>query len=200
MRTGICLLVILVGLLVSACTMPLPYDNGGATPAAQANATPDVAAASPVASSSAPYDAHALDALLRQQQQAVELMSLAETKAQHRELKDFARQRSQTWQGERAQLQAWRAAWYPTQPATADSALPGMQPAPASADKLQKLTGQEFEQQLLAVLIEYQQSAAELARAILNHGEHGELKQFAAELQERYPKEIEQLRTWQNNW
>jgi len=200
MRTGICLFVILVGLIVSACTMPLPYDQGGAAPVAQTTATPVVVTPSPAAATTAPYDAQALDSLIRQQQQASELLAIAETKAQHRELKEFARQRRQSLQRDLAQLQAWRTAWFPTQPATSASTLPGMQPMSAPTDKLQTLTGQEFDQQFLAVLIESQQGAAELARDILNHGEHAELKQFAAQLQQDYPQQIEQLRTWQNSW
>ena len=201
MRTGICIVVILVGLMASACSTPLPFDTGGATPATRATATPVATQASPAAQAlAAPYDLRVLDSLIRHHQAAVEAAKLAETKAQHRELKDFARQLAQSQQREIVELQTWRNAWYAGQPVAENAALPGMQGLRMSADQLRNQTGAEFDRQFLAYMIPHHQGAAELARDILNHAEHAELKQFAAQVQAQQPREIEQMKTWQNTW
>ena len=201
MRTGICIVVILVGLMASACSTPLPFDTGGATPATRATAPPAATQASPVSqATAAPYDMQALDSLIRHHQVAVDIANLAETKAQHRELKDFAGQLAQTKQREITQLQTWRAAWYSGQPIAENTALPGMQSASMPVDQLRNQTGAEFDRLFLALMIPHHQGALELARDILNHAEHNELKQFAAQIQEQQPREIEQLKTWKNTW
>jgi uncharacterized protein (DUF305 family) len=200
MRTGICLILILIGLLMGACSSPLPYDTGEVQPARQASATPLAAQPTPSPSNNAPYDLQVLDTLNQHYRATLELANLAESQAEHRELKEFARQLSRTQQREIEQLRAWRNEWYAGQLAAENSALPGMQNMAMPSADLRNLSGQAFDRQWLAQLIPLYQGTVELARDILNHAEHAELKEWAARLQEQRPREIEQLKIWQKSW
>jgi uncharacterized protein (DUF305 family) len=125
---------------------------------------------------------------------------LAETQAEHRELKEFARQLMRSQQAEIEQLRGWRNAWYANQPGAENPALPGMHSTAMPMEQLHTLKGAEFDRMFLQMMIPHHQGAVELARDILNRAEHTELKELAARLQAEQAREVEQLKSWQSSW
>jgi uncharacterized protein (DUF305 family) len=147
-----------------------------------------------------PFDLQVLDTLSRHHAEAISMARLAETQAEHRELKEFARQLMRSQQAEIEQLRGWRNAWYANQPGAENPALPGMHSTAMPMEQLHTLKGAEFDRMFLQMMIPHHQGAVELARDILNRAEHTELKELAARLQAEQAREVEQLKSWQSSW
>ena len=63
--------------------------------------------------SNAPYDQNFIDGMVPHHEAATAMAKVAQTKAEHREIKDLAGRIIAAQQKEIDQMKAWRAQWYP---------------------------------------------------------------------------------------
>jgi len=151
---------------------------------------------------SAPYDLQFLDTMSRHHQAAIEMARPAETKAQHAEVKELARNIIRDQEREISQMKGWREQWFKDQPQAMNMAMPGMMDSMKGMDmtRLNAVTGNAFDLMFIDMMTPHHQGAVAMAREALTRAEHPEVKKLAQQIIDAQENEIAQMNKWKAAW
>ncbi len=150
----------------------------------------------------APYDLQFIDTMSAHHQGAIDMAMMAETKAQHQELKDFAAKIVADQRREIAQMKEWRSQWYAGRPEALNMEMPGMMDSMRGMDmnRLNAQTANVFDLMFIDMMIPHHQGAITMAREALQRAEHPEIKRIAEQIITAQEREIRQMNQWKAAW
>ena len=146
----------------------------------------------------APYDQNFIDGMVPHHQAAVEMAKVAQTKAEHAELKNLANAIVAAQDGEITQMIGWRKAWYGSDqiaPGNGGHQMGGMDTDPSAL-----ASANPFDKAFIDAMIPHHQSAIDMATEAQTKAEHQELKDLAGRIVAAQQKEIEQMKAWRSQW
>jgi len=151
---------------------------------------------------SAPYDLQFIDTMMAHHQGAVDMAKPAETKAQHSELKQFARKIVDDQEREIAQMKSWRAQWYAGKAEAMNMEMNGMMDSMKGMDmnKLNAASGNAFDMMFIDMMTPHHLGAVKMAREALTRAEHPEIKSLSQQIIDAQEKEIAQMNKWKAVW
>ncbi|MEW6611580.1 DUF305 domain-containing protein [Thermithiobacillus tepidarius DSM 3134] len=169
------------------------------TPGSSAGEAPAAAAApQPVA---APYDLQFLDTMIQHHRGAIEMARLAEQKAQHDELKTFARKTQKDQQQDIEEMQRYRERWYGGKPDAVNAALPGMRGTLGmEMGPLQDAKGDAFDRLFLDMIKKHHDGAVALSKDAQQKAAHPELRKLAGKMLQMNQEDIKKAERWQTAW
>jgi uncharacterized protein (DUF305 family) len=212
--------IILISVFLIACSRddrPLNSDhashntNANSTTAASSvdhnamghgNAMDHSAMQSSPGAASAPYDLQFIDTMTVHHKGAVDMAMLAETRAQHTELKELATDIIDMQEREMAKMSEWRGRWFGEQSPAVNMEMRGMSHGMGGMDlkKLESLKGNEFDVEFLRQMIPHHEGAVEMANDLQKQDSHAELKELAEDIVKAQELEIKQMRVWLSTW
>lgn len=177
-------------LVLSACASSEPTPNSSPQSASEH-------AGHTMPSSSAddlPFDATFIDGMVEHHEGAVSMAETVLVQSERAELREMAEAVIAAQTAEITQMQAWRAAWYPDLPASGGMEM-DMGDMSISTDE-----SIPFDQRFLVAMISHHEGALHMAEAALENAEHEEIRTLANEIITTQSIEIEQMRTWLDEW
>lgn len=169
-------------------------DHGNAPDHANMQSSPGAAAA--------PYDLQFMDTMIVHHQGAVDMAKLAETRAEHKELKDLAASIIYDQEKEIGKMSEWRDKWFAEKTKAINMEFPGMSHGMGGTDlkKLGSLKGNEFDIAFIEQMIPHHEGAVEMAKDLQKQDTHAELKELAGDIIKAQEAEIRQMREWLGKW
>lgn len=151
---------------------------------------------------SAPYDLQFLDTMIAHHQGAVDMSKPALEKAEHAELKEFARNIIADQEREITQMKQWREQWYAGKPQAMNMDMRGMKASMEGMDmnKLNAAMGKTYDMMFLEMMVPHHQGAVTMSEEALQRAEHAELKQLARQIIASQEREIGQMNKWKGSW
>ncbi|GGM73613.1 DUF305 domain-containing protein [Lentzea pudingi] len=146
-----------------------------------------------------PLDVMFLQMMLPHHQQGVEMVALAEERAQNEELRMLAAAIEQTQATEADTMRGWLTSWGEplTAPPDSHAGHGGMRESdPKEVERLSALRGAEFDQRLLNVMIAHQDDAVQMARWESGSGANQEVKDLAERIDKSRTAQIGMMRTF----
>lgn len=141
-----------------------------------------------------PFDAAFIDGMIVHHEGAVAMAQQVLAESERPELLQMAEAIITAQQGEIAQMQTWRAEWYPDLAETMGMEMDmGMMEIPSDETK-------PFDQRFLETMIDHHQGALEMAAAALEQAEHQEVRGLAQAIIAAQQTEIDQMRAWLKEW
>lgn len=150
-----------------------------------------------------PYDLHFIDMMIHHHQMGIEMAKLAQNKASHAELKNFATKMAEDQQKDTTQLQQWRDEWYAGQPKPDHmnmAGMSGMKMPQMDMSKLEATSGNQFDLLFIAMIVPHHQMAIDMSQKALKQAQHKQLKTFARTTINKQQKEKTQLSKWRAAW
>jgi uncharacterized protein (DUF305 family) len=151
---------------------------------------------------SAPYDLQFLDTMIIHHQGAIDMAKLAETRAEHKELKELAASIIYDQEKEIGKMSEWRDKWFAENTKAINTELSGMSHGMSGMDlkKLESLKGNDFDVEFVKQMIPHHEGAVEMAKGLQKQDGHAELKELAGEIIKAQEAEIKQMREWLGRW
>jgi uncharacterized protein (DUF305 family) len=152
--------------------------------------------------STAPYDLQFLDTMIVHHQGAVDMAKLAETRAEHKELKELAASIIYDQEKEIGKMSEWRDKWFAEKTKAINMEFPGMAHGMGGMDmkRLESLKGAEFDIEFIKQMIPHHEGAVEMAKDLQKQDAHAELKELAGDIIKAQEAEIKQMREWLGKW
>lgn len=141
------------------------------------------------------FDREFLQNMMHHHAGAIAMSRLARVKADHSELRQFARNVIDDQTRENQQFANWLRQWYDT--SAVATPMPQDQ---RSMERLQSLRGRDFEIEYMRAMIMHHNEAVNMARIAAQRASHPELRQAASKIVRDQSAEIEQLRGWLSSW
>ncbi len=162
----------------------------------------------------APYDLHYIDMMIEHHQMGIDMAKMAQNKASHAELKDFATKMVEDEQKDTDQLKKWRDEWYAGKPKSDHMNMPGMSKSDHAKmkgmsgmkmqqmdmGKLEAASGNQFDLMFIDMIVPHHQMAIDMSQDALKKAEHAQLKTFARATVDKQQKEKAQLSKWRAAW
>lgn len=141
-----------------------------------------------------PFDAQFIDGMIVHHQGALDMAAQVLAESERPEMLAFAEAIIAAQDAEIAQMQAWRAAWYPD--------LPGSEGMDMDMGDMEISDDGSipFDQRFLTAMISHHKGAVEMARAALELAEHDEIRALAEEIIAAQEAEIAQMEAWLLEW
>jgi uncharacterized protein (DUF305 family) len=161
------------------------------------------------ASAEAPYDLRYLDSMIEHHQGAIDMAQMAQSKAQHSELKVLAASMITTQQRELAQMKQWRGEWYAGKPQAASQRMSSVTKSVSGTvtsmpstnmDHMQSASGNAFDLMFINMMIPHHQEAVTMANEASQRAEHKDLKSLSKNISSAQSAEIKTMRSWQSQW
>jgi uncharacterized protein (DUF305 family) len=151
---------------------------------------------------SAPKTLQFLDTMIAHHKGAVDMAMLAESRAEHSELKELAANIIYDQEREIGKMSEWRDRWFAEKPEAVNMEFPGMSHGMARMDlkKLGSLKGNEFDVEFVRQMIPHHEGAIEMAKSIKGTDSYAELKELADDIITAQEAEIKQMREWLAAW
>lgn len=182
---------------------PASVNSSAASPSPEhppdAHASAGHAMESSPGASSAPFELQFLDTMIAHHKGAVDMATLAETRAQRSELKQLAAGIVFDQEREIGKMADWRNSWFDGKPEAINTNFPGMSHGMGGMDlkKLESLKGPEFDSEFIRQMIPHHEGAIEMAKAVKASASRAELKELAEDIISAQQSEIEQMKGWQ---
>jgi uncharacterized protein (DUF305 family) len=150
----------------------------------------------------APYDLQFLDTMIEHHQGAVDMAEMAESKAQHAELKTLAASMITDQKSEITQMKQWREQWYAGKPSATNMDMPGMKDSMKgmNMDHLKSMSGNAFDLMFIDMMIPHHQGAVTMANEALQKAEHSEIKALSQRIISAQDAEIKTMQSWKSQW
>lgn len=190
----------------------------GATPAGTESARTPAAVASPDLAT-VPFDLAFIDLMIPALETEVVMAEIGREQATRPEVRGLMDATIATQPAEIAQLEAWRAAWYPDVPVRSAGELTQIMAAYAAtmldATPIPSMVGTDagtevtalcaaatdtFDLALIDRLLARHEAAVAMANVALEQAEHPELKAFALAVIDTQSREIDEMQTWRAAW
>ena len=133
--------------------------------------------------------------MIAHHQQAVEMATLAETRASNADIKKLATEIKGAQQPEIDKMTGWLTAWgKPTAPMGGHSGMmmPGMA-SDAEMTKLKAASGADFDRQFARMMIAHHNGAIEMAKEVQTKGSNPDVKALAAQIEKAQSTEVTTL-------
>ncbi|MFN8473857.1 MAG: DUF305 domain-containing protein [Anaerolineae bacterium] len=153
----------------------------------------------------APFDQQFIDMMVPHHEGAVAMAKVAQSRAEHSEIRQLADAIVSSQDKEVQQMKSWRKAWYGSDQTPAMASMP-MLPEMKSdmgnmAEDVQKLqTASPFDKAFIDTMIPHHESAIEAAKIAQQRATKPEIRQLAADIIAAQEREISQMREWRNKW
>ena len=158
-----------------------------------------------------PYELQFLDTMILHHQGAIDMAQLAETRAQHNELKTLAKTIIADQQKEIAQMKKWRDEWFAGRPQAVNMDFPGMRDGMKGMDmaKLDALKANDFDLEFIKQMIPHHEGGVLMAKDVVAKFPTDPAKQtpfaeafhsFAASIVKAQEAEIKQMNDWRPAW
>jgi uncharacterized protein (DUF305 family) len=141
-----------------------------------------------------PYDRTFIDELTEHHKEGVMMAEMAVRKAHHPELKTLAEKMVMAQAQEIKMMQDWRKSWYP-RAAEFENHSAGMR-----MERLEALSGEEFDIAFLDSMIMHHPGAIYLGHEAQSRGYHRVLINLAKKVSTSQIKELNQMRNWRYQW
>ena len=150
----------------------------------------------------APFDLQFIDTMISHHQSALDMSRPAVGKAQHAELKEFARKIISDQEREIAELKRYREQWYAGKPQAMNMEMPGMMDSMKGMDmnKMNAATGNAYDLMFIDMMTQHHAGAVTMARDALTRAEHPEIKRIAQQIITAQEREIVQMNGWKQLW
>ncbi len=197
--------VIVIAVLLNMCERP-PAGKDIDRNAADRAPTDSSKMLHPMTSSanaaSAPFELQFIDTMIAHHLGAIDMAGLADTRAQHDEVRSLAKAIVADQQKEIAQLRQWRAQWYGEAELAVNMEFPGMHEGMTGMDlqKLDKLKSNPFDIEFLKQMIVHHKGAVAMAQEVLDKDVHAEVKTLAEQVIKAQTAEIENMNRWLDEW
>lgn len=151
-------------------------------------------------------DRHFIEQMIPHHQAAVVMADLALQKAQRPEIKALATRIKRVQTAEIAQMRAWYKQWYGSDVPTTNLGNAGgmmghMTRCPMLGGSVADLTtATDFDKAFIAAMIPHHQMALMMSNMVLAHGGKAELNNLARSIITSQSAEIQQMRTWYQQW
>ena len=151
---------------------------------------------------SAPYDLQFLDTMIPHHQGAVDMARPALEKAQHPELREFARRIIADQEREIAEMRRIREQHYAGRPEAMNMEMPGMADSMKGMDMkaLNAATGNAFDLMFLEQMTPHHDGAVVMSREALDKLQHPEIKRLANQIIASQQAEVAQMNEWKKAW
>jgi uncharacterized protein (DUF305 family) len=151
---------------------------------------------------SAPYELQFLDTMIVHHQGAVDMALLADTRAEHHELKTLAKNIIEDQRREIDKMREWRSQLFDGLAPAVNMKLPGMAEGMQAMDmaKLDRLNHHEFDLEFIRQMVPHHEGAVVMAKTLREQATRPELKEFAVSIMKAQADEISQMRQWQDAW
>ncbi|MDF3052416.1 MAG: hypothetical protein K0S19_521 [Geminicoccaceae bacterium] len=171
-----------------------------------------------------------IDMMVPHHASAVAMAQVAETRAEHPEVRTLAEQIIESQSAEIAQMQAWREQWFPDAPTMPMMPMeqmmnmmgqmmgqmpggmmgtPGAMPGPGGMGMMMEMeqqitdlcaTTEDFDLAFIATMIPHHQMAVMMAQVATMRAEHPELQALAQKMVDDQQREIAQMQSWRAAW
>ena len=150
----------------------------------------------------APIELQFLDTMIAHHKGAVEMATLAQTKAGSSELKELAEGMIGDQEREIGKMTEWRENWFDGKPEAINMEFPGMSHGMKGMNmkKLESLTGRDFDIEFVRQMIPHHEGALEMAKAVTAAGARAEIKELAEDITTAQESEIKRMREWLATW
>ncbi|MEO8574913.1 MAG: DUF305 domain-containing protein [Pyrinomonadaceae bacterium] len=154
---------------------------------------------------SQPFDLQFLDTMTHHHQGAVDMSTMALTKSQNAELKQFVQKIIDDQNKEIGQMKEWRDKWYAGKPMAMNMEMPGMGDSMKmmmgdGMKKMEAATGKDFDIHFLDMMTPHHAGATVMAKEALTKAEHAELKTLATQIIKEQEAEIKTMTEWKAKW
>jgi len=154
------------------------------------------------------YDKAFIAEMIAHHQGAVSMAYLARNEAQHQELKDMSQEIIDAQMQEIRDMEAWKKEWGYSTASQGSGVMAGMdhgngemeEMMAAMTKELSELSGDEFDEAFLKLMIEHHQSAVAMARPGAENAERQELRDLTIAIVAAQEREIAQMQQWQRDW
>ncbi len=136
----------------------------------------------------APYDIQFLDTMVEHHRDGIKMFKMGAEKAQSQELRDKAQKMVDDQEKEIPELKAMREKIKPNAPEAINMKMPGMMVM--DMDKLESVSGKDFDHQFLNMTIKHHQGAVDMSRDALKHAKSQQVKNQAQMIIDMQAKEI----------
>jgi uncharacterized protein (DUF305 family) len=143
---------------------------------------------------STPFDAQFIDSMIEHHQGAIDMAEQVLEQAEHPELRQLAEEVITAQTREIEEMTAWRQEWYPDLAPTGGMGME-MGEMEISLDE-----SKPFDQRFIEAMISHHQGAIDMARMAQEMAEREEIKTLAAAIIAAQEAEIEQMRSWLDEW
>ncbi|MEN9328728.1 MAG: hypothetical protein RI947_1536 [Candidatus Parcubacteria bacterium] len=157
-------------------------------------------------------DAHFIEQMIPHHEDAITMANLALTKAKHDEIKTLATNIIQSQQKEIDAMKRWYTNWYGTDVPSGNNVMDqhGMMGGNGtsmhmgmmgSENDIQRLEdAADFDKAFIEGMIPHHQMAVMMSSMLKNGTQRSEMKQLADDITTAQTTEIEQMRSWYNEW
>lgn len=155
-------------------------------------------------------DSHFIEQMIPHHEDAIIMAKLAQTKAQHTEVKQLARNIIDSQSKEIEQMEEWYTNWFDTEVPTGNQVMNqhgmmgnssmhmGMMGDASDMTKLEQAT--DFDKVFIEEMIPHHQMAVMMATMLKNGTNRPEMKKLANDIIAAQTKEIDDMRQWYKNW
>jgi uncharacterized protein (DUF305 family) len=201
MKPGVTLLAILLAITVSCSRKPVQKDvvientmNHSATADRMTQSSPGA--------DKAPYELQYIDTAIELDFTAIDAEQLVVTRAQHVDLKTFAKSMIAERQEEIASLRHLRSGLFGDSTQAINFGLLGSPESVQEVDleKLDLLKENAFDLEFLREIVPLDEAAVTIANDLTGKDAHAELKQQAENIIKNRQTEIAQMKKWENDW
>jgi uncharacterized protein (DUF305 family) len=145
------------------------------------------------------FEVEWLSMMIQHHQGAIEMARLAETRANHHEIKTVAQNIITDQNSEIGEMTTWLKQWYNTDPMTGmmhgGDTMAGM-----DMGMLQGMSGDAFDRAFLTMMHEHHRGAIAMAEPVPDRATHQELKTLAQNIITAQEAEIMQFMEWAMSW
>lgn len=152
------------------------------------------------------FDQMFIAAMIPHHESATDMAKVAQTKAEHPEIKQLAGEIISAQEREIGQMRAWYKDWYGTNEVPEmdqgmmDSMMPGMDMGKMGMEAQDLSRAKPFDRAFIDAMIPHHESAIAMARHALEQSKRPEIKQLAREIISSQQKEIDQMKRWRTAW
>ncbi len=155
-------------------------------------------------------DAHFIEQMIPHHEDAITMAKLAQTKAQHPEIKQLAENIIDSQSKEISQMKSWYEGWFDKEVPSGTQIMGehgmmggngmhmGMMGNQSDMTRLEK--GADFDKAFIEEMIPHHQMAVMMANMLLQGTSRPEMKQLAQNIITAQTKEINQMRQWYEDW
>jgi uncharacterized protein (DUF305 family) len=150
----------------------------------------------------APYELQFIDTMIVYLGRAIDAAQLVRTRAQHDELKKFARSMIHEQQSEIAMLRKIRSDRYGNTPRAINMVLPGLVGTERSVDleKLDKLKELGFDLEFIREMVPHLEASVAMSDELLSRQVQPDIAEAADRIRADPSKSVEQLKAWERSW
>jgi uncharacterized protein (DUF305 family) len=145
-------------------------------------------------------DERFIDAMVPHHQGAIEIAQVALDNAEHPEILALAEEIVAAQETEIGQLKAIKQEQFGTSEVAMDMSAEEMEGIGVTMDPQELANQDSFDKAFIDNMIPHHESAIEMAQVALEESENPEIRQITAAIVDAQEREIEQMRSWRDEW